>query len=173
MIGLEQWRAAIGGWYSGNLSAIYRRYGSRRIVRGWSKLLLILDSYSTAIYYSIYWLILVLFVLMSGDGLFVALSLAFDRNCGYSDNLNALVKSPTSTAMIQAGRDSLRCLWVSTKPSLTILRICAIQLHRLWTLASPSTAPMLRLLRALKWLLIVAGDVELNPGPLTAGEHCI
>ena len=167
MIGLEQWRAAIGGWNSRNLSAIYRRYGSRRIVRHtvWSKLLLLLDSYSAAICYSVYWLIVVLFVLMSEDGLFVALSLAFDNNCGYSDTLSTLVKSPT---MI---RDSLQCLWVPTKsPATPILRKCTIQLHRLLTLASPSSAPMLRLLRALKWLLIVAGDVELNPGPLPAGK---
>ena len=169
MIGLEQWRAAIGGWNARNLSAIYRRYGSRRIVRHtvWSKLLLLLDSYSAAICYSVYWLIVVLFVSMSEDGLFVALSLAFDNNCGYSDTLSALVKSPT---MI---RDSLQCLWVPTKPpaaATPILRICAIQPHRLLTLASPSSAPMLRLLRALKWLLIVAGDVELNPGPLPPGK---
>ena len=172
MIGLEQWRASIGGWNSRTLSVTYRRYGSRRIVRGWSKLLLISDNYSTAVYYSVYWLIAVLFVLMSEDGLFVALSLAFDNNCGYSDTLSMLVKSPTSAATIQAGRDSLECLWVSTKPSVTpILQTCTLQWHRLCTSASPSsTAPMLRLLLALNWLLIVAGDVELNPGPLPTSE---
>ena len=172
MIGLEQWRASIGGWNSGNLSATYRRYGSRRIVRGWSKLLLIIDHYSTAIHYFVYWLIAVLFALMSEDGLFFAISLACDNNCGYSDTLSMLVKSPTSAATIQAGRDSLECLWVSTKPSVTpILQTCTLQWHRLCTLASPSsTAPMLRLLLALNWLLIVAGDVELNPGPLPTSE---
>ena len=174
MIGLEQWRASIGGWNSGNLSATYRRYGSRRIVRGWSKLLLIIDHYTAAIHYFVYWLIAVLFALMSEDGLFFAISLAFENNCGYSDTLSMLVKSPTSAATIQAGRDSLECLWVSTKPSVTpILQTCTFQWHCLCTLASPSsTAPMLRLLLALNWLLIVAGDVELNPGPLPKGEFC-
>ena len=167
MIGLEQWRAAIGGWHSGNLSAIYRRYGSRRIVRGWSKLLLILDNYRAAIWYSVYWTIVVLFAFMSEDGLFIALS---DNNYAYLDDL---LKSSASAATIRAGRDSLQCLWVSTKPPvLPKLQTCKIQLHRLCQmLASPSTtAPMLRLLLALNWLLIVAGDVELNPGPLPKGE---
>ena len=159
MIGLEQWRAAIGGWNSGNLSAIYRRYGSRRIVHHniWLKHLLpILDNYSAVICYSVYWLIIALFTLMSEDGLFVALSL-------HADNFSAL---STSAAMIPASRDSLQCLWVSTKPFV-------IQLRHLMTLGSPSnTAPTLRLLLALNWLLIVAGDVELNPGPLPSGKVC-
>ena len=170
MIGLEQWRASIGGWHSGNLSAIYRRYGSRRIVRGWSKVLPIIDNYSAAIYYFVYWLIVVMYVFLSEDGLFVTLSLAFDKNFGYSDIVSTFIKSPASAAMVRAGRDSLKCLRVSTKPFFS--QTCTVQWpHNLWTFASPSTtAPMLRLLLALNWLLIVAGDVELNPGPLPMSE---
>ena len=169
MIGLEQWRASIGGWYAGNMSAIYRRYGSRRIVRGWSKVLPIIDDYSTAIYFSVFWLIVALYAFMSEDGLFVTLSLAFDKNCSYSDILNTFVKSPASAAMVQPCCNSL---WVSTKPSFSpILQTYTIQWHRLWTFASLSTTvPMLRLLLALNWLLIIAGDVELNPGPLPTSE---
>ena len=169
MIGLEQWRASIGGWYSSNLSAIYRRYGSRRRVCNWSKLLLILDDYSAAVCYSVYWIFIVLFALMSQDGLFVVLFLVFDHNCGYSDNLSTLANS---AATFQAGRDSLQYLRVSTEPFVNSkLQICTIWLNRLWTFAGPwTTVSMLRLLLALNWLLIVAGDVELNPGPSTAGE---
>ena len=166
MIGLEQWRAAIGGWNSRNLS-IYRRYGSRRIVRNWPKLLLILDNYTVAMYYSVYWLIVVLFALMAEDGLFVALSLAFDNNCGYPQDLCMLVKSPTA-AVFQASHDSLQRFWVSADPTVApVLRTCTctVHLYRSWKLASPSAASMLRLLLALNWLLIVAGDVEQNPGP--------
>ena len=170
MIGLEQWRAAIGGWNSRNLSAIYRRYGSRRIVRNWPKLLLILDNYTAAIYYSVYWIIVVLFALMSQDGLFVALSLAFDSNSGYPQDLCMLVKSPTAT-VFQVGNDSLERFRMFVEPIVDpVLRTCTVHLRRTWKLASPSAASMLRILLALNWLLIVAGDVELNPGPLPPGE---
>ena len=83
MISLEQWRAAIGGWSAGKLSAIYRRYGSRRIVRNWAKLLLVMDSYTAVIYYALYWLIAGLFAFMSSDGWIIALSVVFDDACGY------------------------------------------------------------------------------------------
>ena len=167
MIGLEQWRATIGGWYSGNLSAIYRRYGSRRIVRNWPKLLLILDNYTAAIYYSAYWLIVVLFALLSEDGLFVALSFAFDNNCVYPD----LYMLPTAT-VFQVGHDSLQRFWVFVDPTVSpVLRTCTIHLRRSKLASTTTTAPMLRLLLALNWLLIVAGDVELNPGPVPSGER--
>ena len=165
MIGLEQWRAAIGRWYSGNLSAIYRRYGTRKIVRNWPK---ILDNYcnTAAIYYSVL-LIVVLFALTSQDGLFVALSLAFDNSCSYPQDLCMLVKSPTAT-MLQVSHGSLQRSWVITDSTAgPVLRTC---IRCSWKLASPSSAPMLRLLLALNWLMIVAGDVELNPGPLPPGE---
>ena len=163
MIGLEQWRAAIGGWYSGNLSAIYRRYGSRRIVRNWPKLLLILDNYTAVIYYSVFWLIVVLFALLSEDGLFITLSLAF------GNNPQDICMSPTA-AVFQVGRGSLQCFWVFVEPTIApVIRTCT-DYPRSWKLGCPSVASMLRLLLALNWLLIVAGDVELNPGPVPPGE---
>ena len=171
MISLEQWRAAIGGWNAGKLSAIYRRYGSRRIVRNWAKLLLVMDSYTAVIYYALYWLFAGLFAFMSSDGWIIALSLVFDDTCGYPHDIRrALVESPTAT-VFRVSRDYLQRFWVFASPTVApVFRSCMIRLQRLWKLASPSVSSMLRLLLALNWLLIVAGDVELNPGPVPQGE---
>ena len=171
MISLEQWRAAVGGWNAGSLSAIYRRYGSRRIVRNWAKLLLVMDSYTAAVYYSLYWIIVGLFAFMSSDGWIIALSVAFDDACGYPHDIRrALVESPTAT-VLQVSHDYLQRFWVFASPTVApLLRSSMIRLQRLWKLASPSVSSMLRLLLALNWLLIVAGDVELNPGPVPPGE---
>ena len=174
MISLEQWRAAIGGWNSGNLSAIYRRYGNRRIVGKWAKLLLVMDSYTADIYYALYWLIVSFFAFMSSDGWIIALSLADDDTCGYPHDIrHALVESLTA-AVFHVGHDNLQRFWLFASPTVApLLRSCMIHLQRLWKLASPSVFSMLRLLHALKWLLIVAGDVELNPGPVLQGEVVI
>ena len=171
MISLEQWRAAVGGWNAGKLSAIYRRYGSRRIVRNWAKLLLVMDSYTAVIFYALYWLIAGLFAFMSSDGWIIALSVVFDDACGYPHDIRrALVESPTAT-VFHVSREYLQRFWVFASPTVApLLRSCMIRLQRLWKLASPSVSSMLRLLLALNWLLIVAGDVELNPGPVSQGE---
>ena len=172
MISLEQWRAAVGGWNAGKSPAIYRRYGSRRIVRNsWAKLLLVMDRYTAAIYYSLYWLILGLFAFLSSDGWITALSLAFDDTCGYPHDIrHALVESPTAT-VFHASHDYLQRFWVFASPTVApLLRRCMTCLQRMWKLASPSVSSTLRLLLALGWLLIVAGDVELNPGPVSKGE---
>ena len=162
MIGLEQWRAAIGRWHAGNLSAIYRRYGSRRIVCNWTKFLPTIDNYSTAVYYLVYWLIVVLFAVLSEDGLFVAISLHF------CDNWSYLTPVPRSPAPVFRGYQNLREF---VQPTVTpVLGTGMVYLNRNWKLLGPSLAPTLRQLLALNWLLIVAGDVELNPGPLPAGE---
>ena len=168
MISLEQWRAAIGGWNAGKLSAIYRRYGSRRIVRNWAKLM---DCYTAAIYYALYWLIVGLFAFMSSDGWIIALSVVFDDACGYPHHIRrALVESPTAT-VFRISHDYLQRFWVFASPTVApLLRSCMIRLQRL---ASTSVSSMLRLLLALNWLLIVAGDVELNPGPVPQGELAI
>ena len=172
MIGLEQWRAAIGGWYSGNISAIYRRYGSRRIVRNWPRLLLIMDGYTATAYYTVYWLFVVLLAFISADNLPAALTLAFDDACGYQHSLRALVKSPIA-AVFDFSQDSLQRFWVFASPTaVPVLKLCTVCLQRLCKLAtSPSASSTLRLLAALQWLLIVAGDVELNPGPIPQGEE--
>ena len=163
MIGLEQWRASIEGC---NYRALYRRYGSRRIVRKWPKLLLIVDDYRATVCYALYWVFVVLLAFMSAEGFSAALSLVFDDTCGYQRSLFALVQSPTST-VLQFSQDSLQRFWVSANPTVApALRTCQVFLQRLCKLAaSPSASSMMRLLVALHWLLIVAGDVELNPGP--------
>ena len=62
-------------------------------------------------------------------------------------------------------------LWFALSlPLQATLEACNGCLHCLGTSASPSKVQVLRLLLALCWLLIVAGDVELNPGPLTAAS---
>ena len=169
MISLEQWRATTGGWNAAKSSAIYRRYGSRRIVRNsCAKLLLVMDRYTAVIYSSLYWLILGLFAFLSSDGWITALSLAFDDICGYPHEIRqVLVESPTAT-VFHVSHDYLQRFRVFTNPTLApLLGRC---LQRMWKLASPSVSSTLRLLLALGWLLIVAGDVELNPGPVPRGE---
>ena len=170
MNSLEQWRAAIGGWNSRNLSAIYRRYGSRRMirVRNSLKLLLAMDHYNDAtivLYYSLYWLIVRLFAFMSSDGW---MSLAVDNICGYPyDIRRALVEAPTATVR-HVSHDYQQRFWMLASPTAAPeLRGCTVHLQQL---PSPSVSSMLRLLTALRWLLIVAGDVELNPGPVSQGE---
>ena len=100
-----------------------------------------------------------------------ALTLAFDDTCGYEHSLRALVKSPTA-AVLHVSQDSLQRFWVfASSIVVPVYRTCIICLQCLCKLAaSPSASSMLRLLTALRWLLIVAGDVELNPGPITQGE---
>ena len=69
------------------------------------------------------------------------------------------------------GHDYLQRFWVFASPTVApLLRRCMTCLQRMWKLASPSVSSTLRLLLALGWLLIVAGDVELNPGPVSQGE---
>ena len=82
----------------------------------------------------------------------------------FADSLRALVKSRTA-AVLQVSQDSLRRFWVFASPtvSVPVLRTCLQRFCKLAT--SPSASSMLRLLTALRWLLIIAGDVELNPGP--------
>ena len=147
MIGLEQWRAAVGAWHAGSTRA-YRRYvnGRRRIVCNWQKLLF----HTASIHYSVTWFIAVLFAFVSGS---VASALGFNVDCRYSQSLCTAVKSPGKVC-----HDST-------------VRSCAVDLCRLLKSATPSLVSMLRLLSALRWLLIVAGDVELNPGPVSQGER--
>ena len=171
MISLEQWRAAIGGWNSRNLSAIYRRYRNRRIVRArnWAMLLVAMDHYNTGILYcAVYWLIVGLSAFMSSDGW---MSSGFDDICDYQHDIRrALVEAPTA-AVRHVSHDYQQRFWVFASPTAAPEpRSSTVYLQRLWNLASPSVCSMQRLLRALGWLLIVAGDVELNPGPLPPGE---
>ena len=100
-----------------------------------------------------------------------ALTIAFGDTCGYQHSPRALVKSPTA-AVLQVSQGSLQRFWVfASSIVVPVYRTCIICLQRLCKLAaSPSASSMLRLLTALRWLLIVAGDVELNPGPIPAGE---
>ena len=81
-----------------------------------------------------------------------------------ADSLRALVKSRTA-AVLQVSLDSLQRFWAFARPtvSVPVLRTCLQRFCKLAT--SPSASSMLRLLTALRWLLIIAGDVELNPGP--------
>ena len=82
----------------------------------------------------------------------------------FADSLRAGVKSRTA-AVLQVSQDSLQHFWVfvSSTVSVPVLRTCLQRFCKLAT--SPSASSMLRLLTALRWLLIIAGDVELNPGP--------
>ena len=159
MIGLEQWRAAVGAWHAGSLRA-YRHYvnGKRSIARNWQTLLLCRGAAS--IQYSICWIIAVLFAFVS-EG--VASALGFNADC---QSLCTSVKSPGKVC-----QDSLQHLRMITSTFAATVRSCAVDLYRLVKSTSPSLASMLRLLIALHWLLIVAGDVELNPGPVSQGER--
>ena len=170
MISLEQWRAAVGGWNSRNLRAIYRRYGSRRMVRArdWARFQLAMELYSVDLYCSLYWLIVGLFAFFSSDGW---RSATFDDICDFPLAIRrALIAAPTILVR-HASRDNLPQLCVLASPTAAPeLRSSVVYLQRLWKLESPSVSSILRLLRALGWLLIVAGDVELNPGPVPPGE---
>ena len=157
MIGLEQWRAAIGAWHAGSLRA-HRHFVNekRRIAHNWQKL--------ASMHYSVYWFIAVLFAFVSGS---VASALGYNVDCRYSQSLCTSVKSPGKVC-----HDSLQRFRLDTDSSFaTTVRSCAVDLCRLLKLANPSLASMLRLLSALRWLLIVAEDVELNPGPVPPGEQ--
>ena len=82
----------------------------------------------------------------------------------FADSLRAVVQSRTA-AVLQVSQDSLQRFCVFARPivSVPVLRTCLQRFCKLAT--SPSASSMLRLLTALRWLLIIAGDVELNPGP--------
>ena len=141
MIGLEQWRAAVGARHAG-ITRAYRHYVNGRR-SNWQKLLF----HTASIHYSVTWFIAVLFAFVSVS---VASALGFNVDWRYSQSVCTSVKSPGKVC-----HDST-------------VRSCAADLFRLLKLATPS---MLRLLSALRWLLIVAGDVELNPGPVPPGER--
>ena len=87
----------------------------------------------------------------------------------FADSLRAVVKSRTA-AVLQVSQDSLQHFWVFARPtaSFPVPETCLQRFCKLAT--SPSASSMLRLLTALRWLLIIAGDVELNPGPTPQSE---
>ena len=89
----------------------------------------------------------------------------------FADSLRTLVKSRTA-AVLQVSQDSLQRFCVFARPtvSVPVLRTCLQRFCKLAT--SPSASSMLRLLTALRWLLIIAGDVELNPGPTQSEALC-
>ena len=120
---------------------------SQRIVRNQRQLLQIMYTYTAAA---------------------TTFSLAFYHTCGYQHSLHALVKSPAAT-VLHISQDSLQRFWVFASP--TVVNVPVLK-TRTVCLQPPlcSTSAMLRLLTALQWLLIVAGDMELNPGPISQGE---
>ena len=148
MISLEQWRAAVGGWNSRNLRAIYRRYGSRRMVRArdWARFQLAMELYSVDVYCSLYWLIVGLFAFFSSDGW---RSATFGDICDFPLAIRrALIAAPTILVR-HASRDNLPQLCVLASPTAAPeLRSSIVYLQRLWKLESPSVSSILRLLRA-------------------------
>ena len=69
----------------------------------------------------------------------------------------------------------LHRLWIETNlfTTTSLQSVSCRSVHvRLNSKLLPSVpaVPMLRLLVALSWLLVVAGDVEQNPGPLTSSK---
>ena len=100
----------------------------------------------------------------------------------FADSIRVLVKSRTA-AVLQVSQDSLRRfrVFASSTGSFPVPGTC-LQVLRTFTFClqhfcklstSPSAFSMLRLLTALQWLLIIAGDVELNPGPISQSKAIV
>ena len=136
--------------------------------RDWARFQLAMEFYSVDVYCSLYWLIVGLFAFFSSGGW---RSATFDDICDFPLAIRrALIVAPTILVR-HASHDNLPQLCALASPTAAPeLRNSIVYLQRLWKLESPSVSSILRLLRALGWLLIVAGDVELNPGPVTPGE---